>query len=61
MQTMSPLVHGSIRPVFEVAAQLHVDEVATNALLQWSDVCGLRPELCATYAPLAVSEGGRIR
>ena len=57
--------------MFEVADQLHVDEVATSALLQWSDACGpelqwgqacgLRPELCATYAPLPVSEVGQLR
>ena len=47
--------------MFEVAAQLHVDKVATYALLQWSDACGLRPELCATYAPLPVSDVGQTR
>ena len=55
----------------EEADQLHVDEVATSALLQcsdacgpelqWSEACGLRPELCATFAPLPVSEVGQIR
>ena len=57
--------------MFQEADQLHVDEVATSALLQcshacglerqWGEACGLRPELCATYAPLPVSEVGRIR